>query len=134
MTHPVTPLVEVAAPNGTKSLLAAFSVARADAVATVKKVIPPTYTAELSSRHVPPGLKFGGARPGDIILIKHSHAGWDRLGLLCNHGIMKKKTVIPKKKHGKPATGKGEPVVVRIHPPQLKALDAWIAQQEPPFP
>jgi hypothetical protein len=23
--------------------------------------------------------------------------------------------------------------VVRIHPPQLKALDAWIAQQEPPF-
>jgi hypothetical protein len=48
MTHPVTPLVEVAAPNGTKSLLAAFSVARADAVATVKKVIPFTYTAELS--------------------------------------------------------------------------------------
>jgi hypothetical protein len=47
---------------------------------------------------------------------------------------MKKKTVIPKKKHGKPATGKGEPVVVRMHPPQLKALDAWIAQQEPPFP
>ena len=21
-----------------------------------------------------------------------------------------------------------------MHPPQLKALDAWIAQQEPPFP
>jgi Arc/MetJ-type ribon-helix-helix transcriptional regulator len=47
---------------------------------------------------------------------------------------MKKKTVIPMKKRGPPATGKGEPIAVRMHPPQLKALDAWIAQQEPPFP
>jgi hypothetical protein len=75
MTHRVTPLVEVAAPNGTKSLLAAFSVARADAVATVKKVIPFTYTAELSFSTRAARLEFGGARPGDIILIKHSHAG-----------------------------------------------------------
>lgn len=45
-----------------------------------------------------------------------------------------KKTAIPKKKRGPPATGIGEPVVVRMHPPQLQALDAWIAQQEPPFP
>jgi len=47
---------------------------------------------------------------------------------------MKKQTVIPKKKRGPPATGKGEPVVVRMHPPQLAALDGWIAQQPPPFP
>jgi Arc/MetJ-type ribon-helix-helix transcriptional regulator len=45
-----------------------------------------------------------------------------------------KQTVIPRKKPRPAATGKGEPVVVRMHPPQLKALDAWIAQQEPPFP
>jgi Arc/MetJ-type ribon-helix-helix transcriptional regulator len=47
---------------------------------------------------------------------------------------MKKQKVIPRKKTGPAATGKGEPVVVRMHTPQLKALDAWIAQQEPPFP
>ena len=47
---------------------------------------------------------------------------------------MKKKTVIPKKRRGPPATGKGEPVVVRMHPPQLKDLDGWIAAQPQPFP
>jgi hypothetical protein len=47
---------------------------------------------------------------------------------------MKKKTVIPRKRRGPPPTGKGEPVVVRMQPPQLKALDAWIAQQAQPFP
>jgi Arc/MetJ-type ribon-helix-helix transcriptional regulator len=47
---------------------------------------------------------------------------------------MKKQTVIPRKKRGPPATGKGEPVVVRMHPPQLQAIDAWIAQQAQPFP
>jgi hypothetical protein len=48
---------------------------------------------------------------------------------------MKKKTVIPqKKKRGPPATGKGEPVVVRMHGEQLRAIDAWIAAQDQPFP
>jgi hypothetical protein len=46
---------------------------------------------------------------------------------------MKKKSV-PRKKRGPPATGKGEPVVVRMQPPQLKALDDWISKQKPPFP
>jgi hypothetical protein len=40
-----------------------------------------------------------------------------------------KQTVIPRN-----ATGKGESVVVRMHPPQLKALDDWISKQKPPFP
>jgi hypothetical protein len=47
---------------------------------------------------------------------------------------MKKRTVIPRKKRGPPATGKGEPVVVRMHPPMLADLDAWIAEQKQPFP
>lgn len=47
---------------------------------------------------------------------------------------MKKKTVIPRKKRGPPATGKGEPVVVRMHPPMLAGLDEWIAKQKQPFP
>jgi len=47
---------------------------------------------------------------------------------------MKKQTVIPRKKRGPPATGKGEPVVVRMHPPMLAGLDEWIAKQKQPFP
>jgi hypothetical protein len=47
---------------------------------------------------------------------------------------MKKQTVIPQKKRGPPATGKGEPVVVRMHPPMLTELDDWIAKQNQPFP
>src|SRR5258708_285620 len=47
---------------------------------------------------------------------------------------MKNKTVIPQKKRGPPATGKGEPVVVRMHSPMLTDLDAWIAKQKQPFP
>ncbi len=40
---------------------------------------------------------------------------------------------IPKKSRGRPATGKGEGVLVRLQPHQLKALDAWIAQQTAPL-
>jgi len=47
---------------------------------------------------------------------------------------MKKQTVIPRKKRGPPATGKGEPVVVRMHPPMLAGLDEWISKQKQPFP
>jgi hypothetical protein len=47
---------------------------------------------------------------------------------------MKKQTVIPRKKRGPPATGKGEPVVVRMHAPMLAGLDEWIAKQKQPFP
>jgi hypothetical protein len=47
---------------------------------------------------------------------------------------MKKQTVIPRKKRGPPATGKGEPVVVRMHPPMLAGLDEWISNQRQPFP
>lgn len=47
---------------------------------------------------------------------------------------MEKKTVIPQKRRGPPATGKGEPVVVRMQPPQLRALDEWIGKQSPPYP
>jgi hypothetical protein len=47
---------------------------------------------------------------------------------------MKKQTVIPRKKRGPPATGKGEPIVVRMHPPLLAGLDEWIAKQKQPFP
>jgi hypothetical protein len=35
----------------------------------------------------------------------------------------------PMRKRGPPATGKGLLVGVRLQPPQLNALDAWIATQ-----
>jgi hypothetical protein len=37
---------------------------------------------------------------------------------------------IPKKKRGRPATGKGEGVLVRLRPDQLNALDSWITKQD----
>lgn len=34
---------------------------------------------------------------------------------------------------GRPATGKGTPVTVRLQPDQLAALDAWIGKQSQPM-
>jgi hypothetical protein len=39
-------------------------------------------------------------------------------------------SVIPKKRRGPQPTGKGAPVMLRIHPPLLGSVDAWIAVQE----
>lgn len=38
------------------------------------------------------------------------------------------------KKRGRPATGRGESINVRLQPDQLAALDAWIATQPAPHP
>jgi hypothetical protein len=43
---------------------------------------------------------------------------------------MRRQSVIPQKKRGPPATGKGAPIMVRVQPNQLAALDHWIARQE----
>ncbi len=43
---------------------------------------------------------------------------------------MKRQSAAPPKKRGPPATGKGEPILVRLQPAQLAALDAWIARQD----
>ncbi|MEO6339639.1 MAG: hypothetical protein ABIO39_06345 [Caulobacteraceae bacterium] len=37
------------------------------------------------------------------------------------------------KRRGRPATGRGQTVGVRMQPGQLAALDAWIAGQSEPF-
>jgi hypothetical protein len=47
---------------------------------------------------------------------------------------MKKATLVSQKRRGPPATGKGEPIVVRVQPPLMEALDGWIAKQAQPFP
>lgn len=39
-----------------------------------------------------------------------------------------------KKARGRPATGKGEPIMCRIQPEQLAALNAWIEAQPQPRP
>jgi hypothetical protein len=43
---------------------------------------------------------------------------------------MARQTVISQKKRGPPATGKGEPIMVRIQPDGLMALDGWIKRQD----
>jgi hypothetical protein len=51
----------------------------------------------------------------------------------CNCGTidsMKRKTVVPKKKRGPPATGKGTQIQVRLQPDDLDAVDAWRDEQD----
>jgi hypothetical protein len=43
---------------------------------------------------------------------------------------MARQSVIPQKKRGPPATGKGTPIMVRIQPHGLTALDGWIERQD----
>jgi hypothetical protein len=43
--------------------------------------------------------------------------------------LMKRQTVIPRKKRGPAPTGKGEPIMVRVQPPLLEKIDAWSADQ-----
>jgi hypothetical protein len=38
------------------------------------------------------------------------------------------------KKRGRPATGRGQTIGVRVHAPLLSALDDWIEQQPDPKP
>jgi hypothetical protein len=47
---------------------------------------------------------------------------------------MAKQPVKSQKRRGPLPTGKGEPVMVRIQPAQLAALDAWIARRPDPKP
>ena len=65
------PLVEVTAPDGAKSFWAAYSIPHREAVAAVRDRIPPDHLAELSGRRLPPGWKFAGAHPGDVIKLSH---------------------------------------------------------------
>jgi hypothetical protein len=43
---------------------------------------------------------------------------------------MARQSMISKKKRGPPPTGKGTPILVRLQPPILAAVDEWAAQQE----
>jgi hypothetical protein len=42
---------------------------------------------------------------------------------------MAKTTVLPKKKRGPAPTGKGAQIGERWHPPEIAAIDKWIASQ-----
>jgi hypothetical protein len=48
--------------------------------------------------------------------------------------LMKQENTGIRKRRGRPAIGAGEPVVVRMRPEQIKALDAWIVSQPDPKP
>jgi hypothetical protein len=70
MPRTAIPVVEVTAPDGTKSFWVAYSIPHHEAVAAVTHHLPRAHTAELSVRRLPPGLKFNGARPGDVIRLE----------------------------------------------------------------
>jgi hypothetical protein len=41
---------------------------------------------------------------------------------------------LAQKRRGRPATGKGQTIGVRVHPDLMGTLDAWIARQPDPKP
>lgn len=47
------------------------------------------------------------------------------------HLIMVRQEKVVPKKRGRPATGKGTQIQVRLHGPELSALDAWREKQDP---
>ena len=59
------PIVEVTAPDGSKSLWVA-AVAKANAVATVKEVIPPNYVATLTKQRLTITRKSEVLRRGEV--------------------------------------------------------------------
>jgi hypothetical protein len=61
--------VEVITPDGTKSLWA-VALPHSEAVAAVRKVIPPDHYAELSIRRVDRSRKLVGLRRGEVRKIK----------------------------------------------------------------
>ena len=63
------PMVEVIAPGGQKSLWVA-AVARANAVAAVKQIIPPNYVAALSERRLTLTRKSEVLRRGEVRRVK----------------------------------------------------------------
>jgi hypothetical protein len=67
MARITIPVVEVTAPDNTKSFWAVYSVPHDEAVAVVTDKLPPNYIAELSVRRITTDWKFAGARPGDVI-------------------------------------------------------------------
>jgi hypothetical protein len=69
MARPSIPLIEVTAPDGTTSLWGAYSIPYKKAVEAVTQKIPPDHVAKLSVRRLPPGIKLGGKRPGDVFKI-----------------------------------------------------------------
>ena len=44
--------------------------------------------------------------------------------------LMSRQSATPSKRRGPPATGKGEPILVRLQPTPLADLDRWIARQD----
>jgi hypothetical protein len=67
MTRIAIPVVEVSAPDGTRSFWAAYSVPHSKAVAAVMQKIPADHTAELSVVRLPNRWTPDGLHPGDII-------------------------------------------------------------------
>ena len=91
--------------------------------------------AGIGHRHRPVVLV---ASPGaSLLTARRGASSWTGAGStwqladFCDIRVsMKRQSATPPKKRGPPATGKGEPILVRLQPAQLAGLDAWIARQD----
>jgi hypothetical protein len=82
MVRLTIPMVEVTAPDGTKSFWIAYSIPHNEAVAAVRDRLPADHTAELSVRRLQPAWKFDGVRPGDVIKLDFDANSKQRHGRL----------------------------------------------------
>jgi hypothetical protein len=98
---------------------------RADSCYGWNRSSAPPYGAGGKSRRV----GTNGAS-GRFELDWHLGAPWQLAYISDIRVSMKRQSAAPPKKRGPPATGKGEPILVRLQPAQLAALDAWIARQD----
>lgn len=67
MARIAIPVVEVIAPDGTRSFWAACSIPHSQAVAAVRQKIPPDHSAELSVIRLPNQWRPDDVLPGDVI-------------------------------------------------------------------
>src|SRR5262249_47154220 len=68
--------------------------------------------------------------PGRVRAARVLRAPWRPDFSVISEFLMPRQSVISRKKRGPPATGKGEPIMVRLQPGPLAALDSWIGKQE----
>ena len=98
---------------------------RADSCYGWNRSSAPPCGAGGKSRRVRYQRRVGALRAGLAL-----GAPW-QLAYFCDIRVsMKRQSAARPKKRGPPATGKGEPILVRLQPAQLAALDAWIARQD----
>src|SRR6266540_1588779 len=85
----------------------------------------------------PPSVVLVASPGASLVTARRGRSSWTGAGRAlaarscCDITVsMGRQSARPPKKRGPPATGKGKPILVRLQPAQLAALEAWIGRQD----